>query len=59
MPKLATANRSTTDHPMSQADVDAHRESTHYRRPTVVSQESPTPPTDPAARRRFVQQRQW
>ncbi|SCD43171.1 hypothetical protein GA0115253_1004528 [Streptomyces sp. Termitarium-T10T-6] len=45
--------------PMSQADVDAHRESTHYRRPAVVTQESPTPPADPAARRRFVQQRGW
>ncbi len=45
--------------PMSQADVDAHRESTHYRRPARVSQDSPTPPSAPAARRRFVQQRGW
>ncbi|MFE2973331.1 hypothetical protein [Streptomyces sp. NPDC059258] len=59
MPKLASANRSTNDSPMSQADVDAHREATHYRRPAVVTQESPTPPADPAARRRFIAQRQW
>ncbi|MFJ6316046.1 hypothetical protein ACIQJW_08195 [Streptomyces californicus] len=59
MPKLASANRSTNDYPMSQADVDAQRESTHVRRPAVVSQEFPIPPSDLAARRRFVQQRQW
>ncbi|MCX4605455.1 hypothetical protein OG402_33860 [Streptomyces anulatus] len=59
MPKLASANRSTNDYPMSQADVDAHRESTHYRRPAAISQDSPKPPTDPAARRRFIAQRQW
>ncbi|MFI1525473.1 hypothetical protein [Streptomyces griseus] len=59
MPKLASANRSTNDNPMSQADVDAHRESTHVRRLPRVAQESPTPPADPAARRRFIAQRQW
>ncbi|MFH9765146.1 hypothetical protein ACH4N4_30570 [Streptomyces microflavus] len=36
MPKLASTNRSASDYPMSQADVDAHRESTHFRRPAQV-----------------------
>ncbi|MER6601155.1 hypothetical protein [Streptomyces parvus] len=36
MPKLASANRSTNDYPMSQADVDAHRESTYVRREAVL-----------------------
>ncbi len=44
--------------PMSAADREAHEMASH-RRPAQVSQESPTPPADPAARRRFVQQRGW
>lgn len=44
--------------PMSAADEAAHEKASH-RRPAVVSQDSPTPPTDPAARRRFIAQRGW
>ncbi|WP_405506399.1 hypothetical protein OG323_06265 [Streptomyces cyaneofuscatus] len=44
--------------PMSAADREAHEKSSH-RRPAQVSQESPTPPSDPAARRRFIAQRGW
>ncbi|WP_202547346.1 hypothetical protein [Streptomyces sp. SID2119] len=44
--------------PMSQADDLAHEKASH-RRPAQVSQESPKPPTAPAARRRFLAQRQW
>ncbi|MET9051211.1 hypothetical protein ABZW50_08665 [Streptomyces bacillaris] len=44
---------------LSPADVAAHEAGSYVRRPAVVSQESPIPPSDPAARRRFVQQRQW
>ncbi|MFD3814987.1 hypothetical protein ACFWRZ_07965 [Streptomyces rubiginosohelvolus] len=43
--------------PMSQADVDAHRESTYVRRPAGISQETVTLPADPAARRRLMAQR--
>lgn len=45
--------------PLSEADAAAHAAGSYVRRPAVVSQESPIPPSDPAARRRFVQQRQW
>ncbi|MFE7535225.1 hypothetical protein ACFU67_13245 [Streptomyces rhizosphaericola] len=44
---------------LSPADIAAHEAGSYVRRPARVSQESPPPPTDPAARRRFVQQRQW
>ncbi|MFI7890915.1 hypothetical protein ACIFUY_06580 [Streptomyces sp. CACIS-1.16CA] len=49
----------TAPNDLSPADVAAHEAGSYVRRPAQVSQESPTPPTDPAARRRFVQQRQW
>lgn len=46
--------------PMSAADVAAHRSASHVRRPAVIAeQDSPTPPSEPAARRRFIQQREW
>ncbi|MEU0354935.1 hypothetical protein [Streptomyces cyaneofuscatus] len=41
------------------ADSAAHEAGSYVRRPAVVSQESPIPPSDPAARRRFLAQRQW
>lgn len=44
--------------PMSAADELAHVKASH-RRPAQVSQESPIPPADPAARRRFIAQRGW
>ncbi|MFJ6238833.1 hypothetical protein ACIQH0_32680 [Streptomyces griseus] len=44
--------------PMSAADREAHVAGSYVRRTATVSQESPTPPADPAARRRFVAQRQ-
>lgn len=31
MPRLASATHGTIDYPMSQADVDAHQESSHVR----------------------------
>ncbi|WP_329309381.1 hypothetical protein [Streptomyces microflavus] len=42
--------------PMSAADEAAHEKASYTRRPV---QESPKPPTDPAARRRFIAQRGW
>lgn len=45
--------------PMSAADREAHAAGSYVRRPAVVSQESPKPPADPAARRRFIAQRGW
>ncbi|WP_179255767.1 hypothetical protein [Streptomyces sp. SS07] len=45
--------------PMSAADEAAHEAGSYVRRPAQVSQDSPIPPADPAARRRFVQQRGW
>lgn len=45
--------------PMSAADVLAHEKASHRRRPAQVSQESPTPPAVPAARRRFIARRGW
>ncbi|WP_203680044.1 hypothetical protein [Streptomyces microflavus] len=45
--------------PMSAADREAHEAGSYVRRPAQVSQDSPTPPADPAARRRFLAQRQW
>ncbi|WP_406190180.1 hypothetical protein OH791_33645 [Streptomyces anulatus] len=44
--------------PMSAADEAAHEKASH-RRPARVSQDSPIPPADPAARRRFIAQRGW
>ncbi|MFF3998573.1 hypothetical protein ACFYX8_35355 [Streptomyces cyaneofuscatus] len=49
----------TASNKLSPADVAAHKAGSHVRRPAVVSQETPTPPSAPAARRRFVQQRGW
>jgi hypothetical protein len=45
--------------PLSPADAAAHRSASHVRTVVVPVQESPTPPSDPAARRRFIQQRGW
>lgn len=45
--------------PKTQADIEAGEGSSYVRRPALVSQESPTPPADPAARRRFIAQRGW
>lgn len=45
--------------PMSAADELAHEKASYTRRPAVVSQESPTPPAAPAARRRLTAQRGW
>ncbi|MEW2070042.1 hypothetical protein [Streptomyces sp. NPDC007346] len=44
---------------LSPADVAAHAAGSYVRRTATVSQDSPKPPTDPAARRRFLAQRQW
>ncbi|MER5678663.1 hypothetical protein ABT081_17150 [Streptomyces sp. NPDC002238] len=45
---------------LTPADVAAHQAASYVRRPVVVpAQESPTPPSEPAARRRFIQQREW
>lgn len=44
---------------LSPADVAAHEAGSYVRRPARVSQESPIPPVDPAARRRFIAQRGW
>lgn len=43
--------------PMSAADREAQVKAS--RRPAQASQESPIPPTAPAARRRFIAQRGW
>ncbi|MEU0098219.1 hypothetical protein [Streptomyces sp. NPDC006267] len=45
--------------PLSDTDRAAHEAGSYVRRPAQVSQESPKPPADPAARRRFIQQREW
>ncbi|MBT2429427.1 hypothetical protein J7F02_28375 [Streptomyces sp. ISL-112] len=45
--------------PMSAADREAHAAGSYVRRTVTPTQESPTLPTAPAARRRFVQQRGW
>ncbi len=44
---------------MSSADIAAHAAGSYVRRPARVSQDAPTLPTDPAARRRFLAQRGW
>lgn len=45
---------------MSANDVEAHDQASYVRRPVVVpTQDSPKPPSEPAARRRFIQQREW
>lgn len=44
---------------LSLADIAAHEAGSHVRRPAKVSQDSPTPPSAPAARRRFIAQRGW
>ncbi|MFE3429851.1 hypothetical protein [Streptomyces sp. NPDC059171] len=44
---------------MTPADIAAHEASSYVRRPARVPQESPTPPSAPAARRRFIAQRGW
>ncbi|MFD7109134.1 hypothetical protein ACFWAF_02955 [Streptomyces microflavus] len=44
---------------LSPADTADREAGSHVRRPARVSQDSPTPPVDPAARRRFIAQRQW
>jgi len=46
----------TAPNELSPADEAAHRAASYVRRP---AQESPKPPTDPAARRRFIAQREW
>ncbi|MDX3183529.1 hypothetical protein PV334_19985 [Streptomyces sp. ME02-7008A-1] len=46
--------------PQTANDVAAYDEASYVRRPVVVpAQESPTPPSEPAARRRFIAQRGW
>lgn len=52
----STLAASTT---MTPADIAAHEAGSYVRRPAVVSQDSPIPPADPAARRRFIAQRGW
>ncbi|MFI2081472.1 hypothetical protein ACH43Y_14130 [Streptomyces rubiginosohelvolus] len=44
---------------LSPADIAAHEAGSYVRRPAHVAQDSPTPPADPAARRRFIAQRGW
>jgi hypothetical protein len=44
---------------LTEADAAAHRASSYVRTVVVPVQETPTPPSDPAARRRFIQQRGW
>ncbi|MFE9777755.1 hypothetical protein ACFYPA_06310 [Streptomyces sp. NPDC005775] len=44
---------------MSLADTAAHRAASHVRTVVVPEQDTPTPPAEPAARRRFIQQREW
>ena len=57
----STVERPTLHAPaLSPADVAAHQAASYVRRPVVVpAQESPTPPSEPAARRRFMQLREW
>ena len=46
--------------PQTANDVAAHDEASYVRRPVVApTQESPTLPSEPAARRRFMQLREW
>ena len=46
--------------PQTPNDETAHQAASCVRRPVVApAQESPTPPSEPAARRRFIQQREW
>ncbi|WP_187285089.1 hypothetical protein [Streptomyces sp. OR43] len=46
--------------PQSPNDVAAHDEASYVRRPAIVPvQDSPKPPTELVARRRFIQQREW
>ncbi|MCX5145124.1 hypothetical protein [Streptomyces sp. NBC_00338] len=46
--------------PMTATDELAHEAASYVRRPAVIAdQESPRPPAEPAARRRFIQQREW
>lgn len=44
---------------MSPADAEAHRAASHVRTVIVPVQDAPKPPSEPAARRRFIQQREW
>ncbi|WP_406225015.1 hypothetical protein [Streptomyces anulatus] len=44
---------------MTPADVAAHEAGSYVRRTVTPPQESPKPPADPAARRRFIAQRGW
>ncbi|NUP16496.1 MAG: hypothetical protein HOZ81_10400 [Streptomyces sp.] len=44
---------------LSAADAAAHRAASHVRTVIVPVQDAPKPPVDPAARRRFIQQREW
>ncbi|MFG3173679.1 hypothetical protein ACGFZC_01245 [[Kitasatospora] papulosa] len=46
--------------PQTANDVAAHDEASCVRRPVVApAQESPAVPSKPAARRRFIQLREW
>ncbi|MEU1434014.1 hypothetical protein ABZ438_07935 [Streptomyces sp. NPDC005786] len=49
----------TTPTTMSPTDIAAHRAASYVRTVVVPEQDSPKLPTDPAARRRFIQQREW
>ncbi|MFD5137477.1 hypothetical protein ACFWMX_14745 [Streptomyces sp. NPDC058378] len=44
---------------LSPADEAAHRAASYVRRTAVPAQDSPKPPSEPAARRRFIAQRGW
>lgn len=45
--------------PMSTADTEAHEAGSYVRRTVTPTQDSPIPPTAPAARRRFIALRGW
>ncbi|MDQ0792018.1 hypothetical protein QFZ58_000506 [Streptomyces sp. B1I3] len=54
-----TPSIAPTSAPQSPADVEAHDLASHIRRTVVPTQDSPKPPSEPAARRRFIAQRGW
>lgn len=45
--------------PKTQADTEAGEQSSYVRRTVTPTRESVTLPAAPAARRRFIAQRQW
>lgn len=57
--QLSPAPVAPTAPTLSSADAAAHRAASYVRTVVIPEQDSPKPPAEPAARRRFIQQREW